>query len=131
VTGHLLLDVGNRRLAVPIRHVEALVPWEAPVELPHGQPWLAGLFPRRGEAVPVLDPSRALGTAEAFPEVLLLLRLDGRPLAVPGRGPRRSKGPFGEGEPPVGADTGRRAEVPGGEAEEVDVEALYSACGLR
>jgi len=129
--GTLLLAVGNLRLAVPMAAVEAVVPWEPPLELPHAQPWLAGLYPRLGEAVPVLNPARVLGAAEEAPEVLLLLRLDGRPLAIPGREPRRSGGLVPAGEPSDGSGNGGRRTGDGGEAGEMDVEALYSACGLR
>jgi hypothetical protein len=131
MSGALLLSVGNLRLAVPMAAVEAVVPWEAPLELPHRQPWLAGLYPRLGEAVPVLNPEKVLGAAEEAPEVLLLLRLDGRPLAIPGREPRRSEGLRPAKEPADGPGIGDRATAPGAEAGEMDVEALYSACGLR
>ncbi|MEW5765087.1 MAG: chemotaxis protein CheW [Acidobacteriota bacterium] len=117
MNGALLISVGSRRLSVPLAAVEAIVPWKAPLELPHGQSWLAGLLPRRGEAVPVLNPAETLGAAEESPEVLLLMRLHGRPLALPGREPRRWEG-ISPAEGGAGADP-------------LDVEALYSACGLR
>ena len=70
----VLLQIGNRRVALPAAHVAELAP---PVRLhtfPHTTPLLAGVIVRRGRIVPVFDTEPVLGGKIAALASLLLDR---------------------------------------------------------
>jgi chemotaxis signal transduction protein len=87
----VLLQIGNRRFALPADAVMELAP---PVRLhsfPHTSPLVAGVIVRRGRIVPVYDAASALGAgASSGQRFFLLARRPvgkrGEPCAIPVNG---------------------------------------------
>ncbi len=62
---YVLLRIGNRRFALPSRHIVELAPPVRLHDFPHASKFVAGVIVRRGRIVPVYDVSPLLTGRES------------------------------------------------------------------
>ncbi len=62
---YVVLRIGNRRLALPSRHIVELAPPVRLHEFPHASKFVAGVIVRRGRIVPVYEVSALLTGRES------------------------------------------------------------------
>lgn len=123
------ITAGGYRLGFPLSAVKGVQLWQRPLPLPGAAPWIGGVLPGEGEAWPVLQES-FWGKSDEKPEVMLLLTLRGRVLALPGSAPAivRATVLSEEGEDDLLLADG--FEENGKRGSRVKVEKLYSTLGL-
>ncbi|HEU4587420.1 MAG TPA: chemotaxis protein CheW [Gemmatimonadales bacterium] len=75
---------GPQEFALDILQVERILRWEAPTPLPKAPPFLEGVIPYEGDAVPVVDLRKRLELpAELRPETrTMILRLGDQRVAI-------------------------------------------------
>jgi chemotaxis signal transduction protein len=78
-----VVEIGGRRLAVPLVHVRGHIPVTQPTPVPRSPAWIRGVVMIRGQLVPVIDAGERLeGPSASSPRRLLLIEIAGEPILV-------------------------------------------------
>jgi hypothetical protein len=123
------ITAGGHRLGFPLSAVKGVQLWQRPLPLPGAAAWIGGILPGEGEAWPVLRES-FWGTRDEQPEVMLLLTLRGRVLALPGSAPAIVRAAVVSDEGEGDLLLPESFEEAGAKGSRVKVEKLYSTLGL-